>query len=79
MKSQAAINWTMFLGILATLVLSAAFGMDAEPLPEPEALNDAQVAAQTADQERQCSELYGAGYIFLARKEYNICRDGGLK
>lgn len=67
------------LGLLAALVLPAAFGMDAEPLSDGSELTDAQVAAQTADQERQCSERYGAGYIFLARKEYNICRDGGLK
>ena len=65
------------IAIAAALVLPAAFGMDAEPLPDGSELTDAQVAAQTADQERQCSELYGAGYIFLARKDHNICRDGG--
>ena len=65
--------------VCAALVLPAAFGMNAEPLPEPAELTDAQVAAQTAQQEQQCAQIIGPNYIFLARKGHNICRDGALK
>jgi hypothetical protein len=70
------------LAIAAALVLPAAFGMDAEPLPEPAELTDAQVAAQTAQQEQECADKVGPGYIFFAReghKDQNVCRDGSLK
>ena len=79
MNTQTIINWIGGAALGALLVMGRAAGLDAEPFPEPDELTDAQVAAQTAQQERQCSELYGAGYIFLARKDHNICRDGGLK
>ena len=68
--------------VCAALVPPAAFGMDAEPLPEPAELTDAQVAAQTAAQEQECADSVGPGYIFFAReghKDQNVCRDGRLK
>ena len=65
--------------IVAALTLPAAFCWDAEPLPSDDDLNDAQVAAQTAQQEQQCAQIVGPNYIFLARKGHNICRDGALK
>jgi len=64
--------------IVAALTLPAAFGWDAEPAPSAADLTDAQVAAQTADQEQQCAEIVGPNYIFLARPGHNICRDGSL-
>lgn len=65
--------------IVAALTLPAAFGWDAEPAPSADDLTDAQVAAQTAQQEQQCAQIVGPNYIFLARKGHNICRDGALK
>jgi len=65
--------------IVAALTLPKAFGLDAEPAPSADDLTDAQVAAQTADQEQQCAQIVGPNYIFLARKDHNICRDGSLK
>lgn len=66
--------------VCAALVLPYAAGMDAEPLPEPDELTDAQVAAQTADQEQQCAQIVGPNYIFFARADgNNVCRDGSLK
>ena len=64
--------------VCAALVLPAAFGMNAEPLPSPDDLTDAQVAAQTAQQEQQCAQIVGPNYIFLVRKDRNVCRDGNL-
>jgi len=65
--------------IVAALTLPSAFGWDAEPAPSPDDLTDAQVAAQTAQQEQQCAQIVGPNYIFFARKGHNICRDGGLQ
>lgn len=80
MKSQTAINWALGLLILAALVLPAAFGWDAEPLPEAAELTDYQVAAQAAEQEQQCAQIVGPNYIFFARADgTNVCRDGSLK
>lgn len=64
--------------IVAAITLPKAFGWDAEPVPSPSDLNDAQVAAQTADQEQQCAQIVGPNYIFLARDGHNVCRDGSL-
>lgn len=64
--------------IVAALTLPAAFGWDAEPTPSADDLTDAQVAAQTDDQEQQCAQIVGPNYIFLVRKDRNVCRDGNL-
>ena len=64
--------------IVAALTLPAAFGWDAEPLPSDDDLNDAQVAAQTAQQEQECAQIVGPNYIFLARDGHNVCSDGSL-
>lgn len=65
--------------IVAALTLPAAFGWDAEPAPSPSDLTDAQVAAQTAQQEQDCADGVGPNYIFFARADgNNVCRDGSL-
>jgi len=64
--------------IVAALTLPKAFGWDAEPAPSPVDLIDAQVAAQAAKQEQECADGVGPNYIFLARKDHNVCRDGSL-
>lgn len=75
MNTQTIINWIGGAALGALLVMG-----DAEPLPEPNELTDAQVAAQTADQEQQCARIVGPNYIFLARADgSNVCRDGSLK
>ena len=64
--------------IVAALTLPKAFGLYAEPTPSADDLTDAQVAAQTAQQEQECAQIVGPNYIFLARDGHNVCRDGSL-
>lgn len=79
MNTETIINWIGGAALGALLVMGQVFGLDADPLPEPAELTDAQVAAQTAQQEQECAKKVGPNYIFLARKDHNVCRDGSLK
>jgi hypothetical protein len=80
MKLQTAINWTGVAVLIAALVLPRAFGLDAEPLPDPGDLTDAQHAAVIEHQRQECANFRKAGYIFFERADGSaVCRDGGLK
>lgn len=62
------------LALVATLTLSAAFGLDADPLG---ADTDAQRAAQRQAAEDRCTALYGGSAMFFETKRgHLVCRDG---